>query len=958
MSQKVDRLKAFVEYVGLLSGDEKGEAQVFCDRLFQGFGHAGYKEAGATLEFRVRRATGTGFADLVWPGRLLLEMKKRGEKLELHYQQAFDYWVRAVPNRPRFVVLCNFDTCWIYDFDRQIDEPVDIVHVVDFPTRYLALNFLFPEAPEPVFGNDRVGVTRETAGKVAEVFGSLVKRGGDRVKAQRFILQSVVAMFAEDMDLLPKGTIYRIVEDCKSGASSYDLFGGLFRQMNSRAPAPEGRYKGIPYFNGGLFEVVEPAQLSQRELGYLGEAAAEDWAKVNPAIFGTLFQRSMDADARHAQGAHYTSEADVLRVVQPTIVRPWQERIAAANTMKELMAIRTQMLTYRVLDPACGSGNFLYVAYRELAKLELQALLKMRSLVSPKEFTRQVKTLSLVSPRQFHGVDVDGFGLELAKVTLMLAKKLALDEAVQVLEREQVDLDLHEDHALPLDNLDANFIQGDALFLSWPVADAIIGNPPFQSKNKMQAEFGKAYVNRVRKLYPEIPGRADYCVYWLRRAHDELGPGMRAGLVGTNTIRQNYSREGGLDYIVSTGGTITEAVATQVWSGEAVVHVSIVNWVKGVQPGKKRLFRQIGDRRDSPWEMAEVDEINASLSFGVDTTGVGTVAVSAKAGGCYQGQTHGHKGFLLSRAEADVERAANANASEVLFPYMTADDLLGEPDSRPTRCVIDFGNSDLLECGKFPRLLRRIEESVLPTRQEAAQRESARNEEALADDAEGRTNKDHEAALGRWWQLFRRRAEMLAAIRAIDRYIVCGRVTRRPIFEFVCASVNPNDALMVFPYRDDYSFGILQSGVHWAWFTDRCSTMKADWRYTSNSVFDTFPWPQMPSPKAVADVIAAAVEVRTKRRMLMKKHKLSLRELYRAMDKPGKHDLGAAHAALDAAVYRAYGWGKKVNILGALVELNQVLIAREQKGQAVRGPGWPLAANALKGSVTKDCIGG
>src|ERR1700692_438014 len=137
MSDVADRIKEFVSYAAILKGDEKGEAQVFCDRLFKGFGHAGYKEAGATLEFRVKKEAGKGtsFADLVWKPRLLLEMKKRDEKLNLHYQQAFDYWLHAVPDRPRYVVLCNFDEFWVYDFDRQLNEPVDKVPLVELPHR-------------------------------------------------------------------------------------------------------------------------------------------------------------------------------------------------------------------------------------------------------------------------------------------------------------------------------------------------------------------------------------------------------------------------------------------------------------------------------------------------------------------------------------------------------------------------------------------------------------------------------------------------------------------------------------------------------------------------------------------------------------------------------------------------------------------------------------------------------
>ena len=144
MSQIYDDLTHFLDYAKTLSGDEKGEAQVFCDRLFQAFGHKGYKEAGATLEYRIKKGKNTSFADLIWKPRLLLEMKKAGEKLHLHYGQAFEYWLNAVPNRPRYVVLCNFTEFWIYDFDRQLNEPVDVVALVDLPKRYTAFNFLFP----------------------------------------------------------------------------------------------------------------------------------------------------------------------------------------------------------------------------------------------------------------------------------------------------------------------------------------------------------------------------------------------------------------------------------------------------------------------------------------------------------------------------------------------------------------------------------------------------------------------------------------------------------------------------------------------------------------------------------------------------------------------------------------------------------------------------------------------
>jgi hypothetical protein len=261
-----EQLETFVSYVRTLRGDEKGEAQVFCDRLFQAFGHAGYKEAGAVLEERVRSKHSTKFADLVWRPRLLLEMKKAGEHLDRHYRQAFEYWVQLVPHRPRYVVLCNFREFWIYDFDLQLDEPVDVVTLDELPKRYQALNFLFPEDRRPLFQNDRVAVTRAAADKVAMVFNRLVRRGEDRAVAQRFVLQCVVAMFSEDAGLLPRGLFTELVRDCESNGSTYDLIGGLFRQMNSPTSARAGRFQNVRYFNGGLFREIQPVELDPDEI--------------------------------------------------------------------------------------------------------------------------------------------------------------------------------------------------------------------------------------------------------------------------------------------------------------------------------------------------------------------------------------------------------------------------------------------------------------------------------------------------------------------------------------------------------------------------------------------------------------------------------------------------------------------------------------------------------------------
>lgn len=946
----------FAEFVTTLKGDEKSEAQTFLLHLLEAFcNDSNTLPAGSTFEYRVRfPGQKTKFADFVWPGRVLIEMKSRGAKLARHYQQTFDYWINLTPNRPSYVVLCNFDEFWIYDFNVQLHEPVDRVKVAELPKRHESLKFLFPvynpKIP-PVFGNNWVEVTRDAANNVAQVFNELVARGELPDRARRFVLQSVVAMFSEDIGLLPDNLFTSLLDECRRGASSYDLIGSLFRQMNEPQPARGGRYAGVDYFNGGLFAVVEPIELLSREIELLLEASKEDWSRVQPVIFGTLFEGSLGKKERHALGAHFTYEADIQKIVRPSIVQPWQQRIAAAKTAKDLRQALADLRGFRILDPACGSGNFLYVAFRALRVLEQNILFRLAT-----EFKDQIADLSLasrVSPRQFFGLDLNPVGVEVAKVTLMLARRLATREAEDFWEDHRDAIPggdtsvLHFDKDLPLDNLDANIQCADALFTDWPACHAIIGNPPFQSKNKMQQEFGPAYVQKVRAAYPGVPGRADFCVYWFRKAHDHLRAGCRAGLVGTNTIRQNYSREGGLDYIVANGGTITDAVSTQVWSGEAAVHVSLVNWIKGPFPGKKTLQRQLGDDRDSPWEKLQLDFINSSLSGQTDVVTAKRLTANANSGVCYQGQTHGHEGFLLTPKEAR-KLAKDKTSTQVIHPYLTADDLLSNTDSHPSRYSIDLNHcEDIAAASSHHLAFEQVRDLVLPTMKKNADEER----QITKQDTGPRQNH-----LQKWWKFWRGRGECIALITKLPRYIVCGQVTKRPIFEFISPQIRPNAALIVFAVADDYSFGVLQSGMHWEWFKARCSTLKGDFRYTSDTVFDTFPWPQKPTLAQARAVAKVARELRELRRQTMDKNDWSLRELYRTLDLPGDNKLRDVQAALDTAVRVAYGMTAAEDVLAFLLKLNQQLAGQEARRQRITPPGLPTPFRKLQEFYTVDCV--
>ena len=236
------RLESFVKWVDEnITGDEKGEAQIFLDRLFLAFGQPGCLDVGGKPEFRIRKSSedggGTAFADYVWKPIVLIEMKKRGVDLSRHFRQAFDYWVRLVPGRPRYVVLCNFDEFWVYDFETQMDSPVDRLKIEELPRRDGPLAFLFPTPERPVFGNDHEAVTRDAADRVATCFNKLVTRGIHRSLARRFTLQILVALFSEDIGLLEQYLLAKLLEDCKSPTDSYDLLGGLFVAMNAPGKA-------------------------------------------------------------------------------------------------------------------------------------------------------------------------------------------------------------------------------------------------------------------------------------------------------------------------------------------------------------------------------------------------------------------------------------------------------------------------------------------------------------------------------------------------------------------------------------------------------------------------------------------------------------------------------------------------------------------------------------------------
>lgn len=955
----------FVSYVkDNLVGDEKGQAQLFCDRLFRAFGHKGIFEADGNLEVRVKESETekTKFIDCLWSpaGKdgVLIEMKRKDIKnLESHFPQARDYWMNLVPSRdigpgcrkPRYIVLCNFDKFIIYDEFNKVDE----VTLDELPERYTCLSFL--EGKAPLFKNNTEDISKDAARLIGELYQYLtIDKQEDKERTQHFILQCVLALFSEDVELLPKGFFTQIIQDCLDGkCDAYDEIGNLFRQMANPVPARAGKLKDIRYFNGGLFKEIDPVILDQHCLEVLKEVADKDWTKVNPSIFGALFEGTMRSKERHKFGAHFTSEVDMLRVITPTIIRPWKEKIAKADTIEKLNEVRRQMGEYRVLDPACGCGNFLFVAYREMKELECQVIDKLFEFPSHQRRNFNFNFPSVIKTSQFFGIDVQPIAVEVAKMTMMIAKELCNRTYLKRISAYGSSLDF--DESLPLENMDNNILLQDALFSEWPAFDVVVGNPPFQSKNKMIEEMGAAYVDKVKRAYPDVPGRADFCVYWLRKTHTLMKEGQYAGLVGTNTIRQNYSRMGGLDYIVEEGGTILDSVSTEVWSGDAAVYVSIATWKKGEEKRKKVLSIQVGDSIDSPFEDYELDHINSALSL-FDATKAYVLQINRRSGACYQGQTHGNKYFLLTKEQAKKFLADKKN-EDVIHPYLIGEELLGQMHSQPQRYVIDFRKAkDVFEVASYKDLYNHIHEFVYPLFKKKADDEVKRNEDAKKINPEYKEKKDHQSAFKTWYKLFRSRNELMDHIEDIDRYIACSCVTKRPIFEFISSKIHPNAALQVFPLDDDYSFGILQSVVHWEWFVARCSTLKGDWRYTSDTVFDSFPWPQNPTKKQIEEVAKQAKALRDKRNEFMEERQLTLRQLYRIMDDTPNNPVSEIQNKLDNAVRDAYGMRHDADILQFLLELNGKLYQKEQNDEIIQGPGLPNKIKDKSELVSEDCV--
>ncbi|MGI8845356.1 MAG: DNA methyltransferase [Thermoleophilaceae bacterium] len=891
-----DRLTAFVARWSQRPGDEKSEAQTYLGELLDCYDTGWRQDTSARFEHHYPSGS---FADLLWKGNVLVEMKSKHTSKTLpdfHWRQAFDYWDRSsFPDEgigaPRYVVLCSFDRFVIWEpgefpvpvIDRPGPPRIDLM-LDELPERVEALDFLRGTAAN--FEVNSVDLAERAVDAVARLYVSLTERGISAELARDFTLQVTWCCFAEDLGMFPELLLTNAAERLRTdpNANSYDVLGELFEWLNRAGERPSGgAFKGAPYVNGGLFEHPARIELTPAENALLLTASRADWHQVEPAVFGGLFTGTLASERRRASGAHYTPEAEIQKIVQPTIVRPWRERIEAVDDSSGALSLLEELAAYRVLDPACGSGNFLYVAYQQLRTLEAELKARLGDLLRASGQTVP-PDLPRVDLSNMLGIEKDPFAARLAQVVLWIGHKVAVD-------KHRLD-----EHVLPLADL-SGVVCADALHVQWPETDAIVGNPPFIGSQNLRKAVGDDEIDWIKKTFDV--GVKDYCVYWFRKAHDHLKPGQRAGLVGTNSVSQNRARGASLDYVLSGGGVITDAVSTQVWPGEANVHVSLVNWVK--EPKEHPTHFSL--------DGTAVTKISPSLREGATRE---VTALRQNGGRAFQGPIPGHDGLVIERAEAsNLLTRTDADYHRVVRPFLTGRDIAAISGAQPSRWVIDFGSMKLEEAERFPEALALVRTRVKPDKD---------------------VNRD--TGIGeRWWQFTRPRGEMRVALHGLRRFVAGVQVGKRPLFAWYEPIVCPNSKTNVFAFDDDYAMGILSSGIHTTWARERAATLKGDMSYTPTTVFATFPWPSPPDGDRtrIADIAKHLIELRDN---LSIERDIGLTKLYNECDDGAHEQLRELHQQLDRAVADAYGWpasvlSDPVEVTARLLALNAAIAAGE-----------------------------
>jgi hypothetical protein len=926
-----------------------------------------------SAERRVKKSGGgTGFADFFKKGFFAWEYKKRGADLNEAFNQLLQY--SGDLGNPPLLIASDMDRIEIKTRFTGFPTQAHVVSLDDF-TKPQSLDvlrraFFNPESLRPEKTIERI--TKDAAAQLAEIAPGVRQRYQDPTRVAHFLDRLIFCLFAEDVGLLPGKVFSRIIEKYQTRDSrliTRDI-DALFKAMVSGGDVYG---ETIPHIDGNLFDDQPALELKAIEIEVISKAAALDWSQMDPSIFGTLFERVMDPDQRAEFGAHYTGFSDIATLVEPVVMTPlrreWtdcQARVEAIlppalvssdgptlftppqeSQRKKAEALVDGFLKrlrgVRVLDPACGSGNFLYVTLRMLKDLEYQVLVFARHHDLP-EFALEV------GPQQLHGIEKNPYAYDLAQMTVWIGLLQWHRDNGFPYHREPVLQPLNTfEHKDAILDLSHPGFPGEP---DWPEAEFLVGNPPFLGGKKMRTELGDEYVDRLFGYWRDrVRPEADLCCYWFEKARRqiEVGKCKRAGLLATQGIRGGASR--GSLLRIKHSGDIFFAESDRPWVLEgANVHVSMIGFDDGSEKSKTL------DGHPVPF-------INSNLTAVADIAQARRLAANLNTG--FMGDTKGGSFDILEYRALGFMDAPNPNGrpnSDVIVPWINGLDV-----TRRNRdaWIIDFGVTfPIQDAAGYERPFEHVKKNVWPNRQ---------------------TNK-RQAYKDRWWIHVEPRPAMRDALKRLPRFMVTPRVAKHRLFVWIESPTLPDCQLIAFMRSDDYFFGVLHSRMHEVWARAQGTQVRereSGFRYTPTSCFETFPFPEPTAlqSEAIAQAAKRLDELRSNWLNPPEWHRKEVLEFPGAVDGPwGRfvHDpdargmgtvryprmipkdayapdvarrtltnlynerptwLDLAHRTLDEAVFAAYGWKPSMTdeeILAALLELN---LERSESSEAVPDSG-------------------
>jgi len=854
---------------------------------------------------------GDGFADVWQRGHFAWEYKGKHKDLKAAYQQLLQY--REALENPPLLVVCDLDR---FEIHTNFTNTTAVVHCFDLerlltdPAEPLSLLRAVMQHPEEL----RPGTTRdELTAKAARQFASLAEelreRGHEPHLVAHFLNKLLFCMFAEDAGLLPAGLLGRLTTGAQNDPT---VFSNGLSELFAKMADGGGLFgaERIEWFNGGLFDGGAVLPLTADQIRLIEHVSRLDWSQVEPAIFGTLFERGLDPSKRSQLGAHYTDRASIMRLIEPVLLAPLQrdleetkakvvglladgKKITARtppdkNPVAVFNAYLERLRAVRVLDPACGSGNFLYLALLALKDLEREAILwGSLTLKIPMQFPR-------VGPQAVMGIEVNAYAAELARVVIwigeiqwMLANGFAylrdpiLEPLDTIMERDAV-----------LDLSDPNHPKEPP----WPTATVIIGNPPFIGGKLLRANLGDDYVEALFDTYSgRVSREADFVCYWHEKARAmvEAGTASRAGLLATQGIRGGANRH--VLARIKESGDIFLAWADEPWVVEgAAVHVSFIGYDDGSE--QERLL----DGRP-------VSSINADLTSGLDLTRVRRLPENK--GIAFMGDTKG--GAFDIPLEVAERLLATPNPDgrsnrDVIRPWVNGLDITRRPRGM---WIIDFGVAmPLEEAALYEAPFEYVKEHVKP------QRDRSRS------------------TIEAWWRHERPRGDMRRALTGLSRYLGTPNVTKHRLFVWLPKETLADHQLIAFARDDDFFFGVLQSHVHELWaraLGTQVREVESGFRYTPTTTFETFPFPTQPADETAGVIEKAAQQLNDLREGWLNPSGVASKELasrtLTSLYNSSPTWLRHAHERLDRAVYGVYGWPyplKDADLLRRLLELN------------------------------------